>query len=95
MRSEGGVETEKGIEFKGWRIESVHERMARETELETLRAQLGDVLKLPEIIFLNNTLQLRHSNGLQFSFNAADALKQWMTENLPPLQVSPPHFLKF
>jgi type 2A phosphatase activator TIP41 len=48
----------------------------------------GGVLTLPEILFGNSSLQLRHdASGVVLSFTALDALKQWKEDDLPPLKV--------
>jgi type 2A phosphatase activator TIP41 len=49
---------------------------------------LGKVLTLPEILFGNNKLVLRHNkSGYELSFSALHALQGWKAEDLPPLKV--------
>ena len=44
--------------------------------------------RLPEMVFGNNYLDLTHAaTGLVLHFSAEDALKGWMQERLPPVQV--------
>lgn len=53
------------------------------------REQLGGhVRTLPEMLFHTNLVELTHvASGTTLSFNAGDALRGWVAEALPPLQV--------
>lgn len=57
--------------------------------LEEYSDKLGGVLTLPEILFGNSSLQLRHNaSGVTLNFTALEALQQWKQDNLPPLKVA-------
>jgi type 2A phosphatase activator TIP41 len=56
--------------------------------LEEYSDRLGGVLTLPEILFGNSSLQLRHdASGVTLRFTAFEALQQWKADDLPPLKV--------
>ena len=83
----GGEVKENGIALGGWKIDTFHGHMARDSELEDLKQPLGDVIRTPEIVFLRNNLRLCHDqSGLEIQFLALDALKAWISENLPPFK---------
>lgn len=84
----GGEVTENGIVLSGWSFETNHDRMASDSHLEGLKHELDGVIKVPEIVFLNNNLHLHHiQTKLDIQFHALDALKAWISENLTPFQV--------
>jgi type 2A phosphatase activator TIP41 len=57
--------------------------------LEEYSNKLGGVLTLPEILFGNSSLQLKHeASGLTLTFSAFEALQQWKADSLPPLKVA-------
>jgi type 2A phosphatase activator TIP41 len=57
--------------------------------VEAYAAALGGVLTLPEILFGNSALVLRHeASGVTLAFSALDALRQWVADDLPPLKVA-------
>ena len=88
LRRAGGIVTEGGVEIGGWRVESTHGHMSGETELEEIKEKLGGVVRIPEIVFGQNTLQVRHlATGLTIRFDTVDALKAWAAAKRPPLQV--------
>ena len=88
LRRAGGILTEGGVEIGGWRIESTHGHMSGEAELEDIKEKLGGVMRIPEIVFGQNTLQVQHlATGLTIRFNTVDALKSWTVAKRPPLQV--------
>ena len=60
--------------------------MGRE-QLEGLERRLG-TSHLPEMVY-GSTLGLTHlASGTRLHFNAEDALKEWLEEDLPPLKVA-------
>eukprot|EP00879_Flechtneria_rotunda_P008082 GHRR01008466.1.p1 GENE.GHRR01008466.1~~GHRR01008466.1.p1 ORF type:complete len:379 (+),score=139.74 GHRR01008466.1:274-1410(+) len=79
---------EDSITILGWTASSRKAPIIGSDLLDQYCEQLGGVLTLPEILFGNSTLQLRHNDtGLVIEFNAFDALKRWRADNLPPLKV--------
>lgn len=79
---------EESISQRGWTVTARKAPIIGSPLLEEYSEALGSVLTLPEILFGNSSLQLRHeASGVVLSFAAFDALKQWKLDNLPPLKV--------
>lgn len=75
--------------MRGWSVRARTAPIISSTLMDQYSEQLGGVLTLPEILFGNSSLQLRHeASGVVLSFTALDALKQWKADNLAPLKVN-------
>ena len=62
-------------------------RILGKDALEELEQRLG-TSHLPEMVY-GSTLELTHeSTGVKLHFNAEDALREWLQEDLPPLKVA-------
>ena len=86
----GGQTLPNGIRLHGWRFESSEGPIASSGELKQLRARLQEgaktdenLPKLPEAIFLKNTLVVAHeASGARLSFDAEGALLHWLRNSL-------------
>jgi type 2A phosphatase activator TIP41 len=78
-----------GIEIGGWRVRATRAPIIGDAAVEDAQRALGGVLTVPEILFGNSRLELRHAgSGVTLHFDALDALRAWRQEDLPPLKVS-------
>lgn len=78
-----------GVSLQGWRITTVKAPIIGDAQIDAFRATLGGVVSLPEIVFGNSCVTLTHeASGATVSFTALDALRGWVDEGLPPLQVA-------
>jgi type 2A phosphatase activator TIP41 len=72
----------------GWSIVSSRAPIIGDQQITEYCEVLGKVLTLPEILFGNNKLVLRHNkSGYELSFSALHALQGWKAEDLAPLKV--------
>lgn len=80
---------EESVTQAGWTVSARKAPIIGSPLLEQYADQLGGVLTLPEILFGNSSLQLRHNaTGITLSFAAFPALQQWKADDLPPLKVA-------
>lgn len=71
----------------GWKVRARNTRILGKDALEELEQRLG-TSHLPEMVY-GSTLELTHeSTGVKLHFNAEDALREWLQEDLPPLKVA-------
>lgn len=76
-----------GIEIHGWRIQAVKAPMIGDKQLDAYQQALG-ARTLPEVVFGNSRVTLTHvGSGTVLCFTALDALRGWVEEGLPPLQL--------
>ncbi|KAL3538831.1 hypothetical protein ACH5RR_002197 [Cinchona calisaya] len=76
-----------GVRIHGWEIESSKASILKSLQRQEWEEKLG-TCHLPEMIFGNSSLVLKHLNsGLKIHFNAFDALIGWKREALPPVEV--------
>lgn len=79
---------EESCAARGWAVRSRRGPIIGAQALERFAGELGNPPALPEILFGHSSLELRHeASGVVLSFTALDALRQWMLDDLPPLQV--------
>ncbi|RDX79293.1 Homeobox protein HAZ1, partial [Mucuna pruriens] len=77
----------RGIRMNGWLIESRRHSILNSSTLQEWEQKL-ETSHLPEMVFGENTLILKHlSSGTKIHFNAFDALRGWKQEALPPVEV--------
>ncbi|KAK7390956.1 hypothetical protein VNO78_19193 [Psophocarpus tetragonolobus] len=77
----------RGILINGWSIETRRHSILNSSTLLKWEQKL-DTSHLPEMVFGENTLILKHlSTGTKIHFNAFDALRGWKQEALPPVEV--------
>ncbi|XP_061373907.1 TIP41-like protein [Gastrolobium bilobum] len=77
----------QGIRIHGWLIESRRHSILKSSTLQEWEQKL-ETSHLPEMVFGENTLILKHlSSGTKIHFNAFDALCGWKQEALPPVEV--------
>ncbi|XP_027365889.1 TIP41-like protein [Abrus precatorius] len=77
----------RGIRIHGWLIESRRHSILNSSTLQEWEQKL-ETSHLPEMVFGENTLILKHlSSGTKIHFNAFDALRGWKQEALPPVEV--------
>ncbi|KAG4998470.1 hypothetical protein AAZX31_10G247800 [Glycine max] len=77
----------RGIRINGWVIETRRHSILNSSTLQEWEQNL-DTSHLPEMVFGENTLILKHlSSGTNIHFNAFDALRGWKQEALPPVEV--------
>ncbi|CAL9188019.1 unnamed protein product [Musa hybrid cultivar] len=77
----------RGLRLKGWHIESIKRPILGSLARQELEEKLG-TSHLPEMVFGDSSLILLHvGTGIKLHFNAFDALKGWMQEALPPVEV--------
>lgn len=80
---------EESVTQGGWTFTARKAPIIGSPLLEEYADRLGGVLTLPEILFGNSSLQLRHeASGVTLTFTAFQALQQWKADNLPPLKVA-------
>ncbi|KAL9317276.1 hypothetical protein ACSQ67_013793 [Phaseolus vulgaris] len=77
----------RGIRINGWLIETRRHSILKSSTIQEWEQKLN-TSHLPEMVFGENTLILRHlSSGTKIHFNAFDALCGWKQEALPPVEV--------
>ncbi|BAT93916.1 hypothetical protein VIGAN_08046900 [Vigna angularis var. angularis] len=77
----------RGIRISGWSIETRRHSILNSSAIQEWEQKLN-TSHLPEMVFGENTLILRHfSSGTRIHFNAFDALCGWKQEALPPVEV--------
>ncbi|MED6173788.1 TIP41-like protein [Stylosanthes scabra] len=77
----------RGVRIHGWLIESRTHSILNSAAVQEWEHKL-DTSHLPEMVFGENTLILKHlSSGTKIHFNAFDALCGWKQEALPPVEV--------
>ncbi|KAL4289013.1 TIP41-like protein isoform X4 [Arachis ipaensis] len=77
----------RGVRIHGWLIESRTHSILNSAAIQEWEHKL-DTNHLPEMVFGENTLILKHlSSGTKIHFNAFDALCGWKQEALPPVEV--------
>ncbi|XP_058769540.1 TIP41-like protein [Vicia villosa] len=77
----------RGIRIHGWSIESRRNSILNSSSVQEWEKKLV-TSHLPEMVFGENALILKHSNsGTKIHFNAFDALCGWKQEALPPVEV--------
>ncbi|KAL2324242.1 hypothetical protein Fmac_023300 [Flemingia macrophylla] len=77
----------RGIRINGWLIESRRHSILNSSTIQEWEQKL-DTSHLPEMVFGENTLILKHlTSGTKIHFNAFDALRGWKKEALPPVEV--------
>ncbi|PNY17005.1 hypothetical protein L195_g013738 [Trifolium pratense] len=77
----------RGIRIHGWLIESRRNSILNSSTVQEWEKKLV-TSHLPEMVFGENTLILKHLNsGTKIHFNAFDALCGWKQEALPPVEV--------
>ncbi|XP_019255475.1 PREDICTED: TIP41-like protein [Nicotiana attenuata] len=77
----------RGLRIHGWDIESRKLCILNSLHLQRWEKEL-QTSHLPEMVFGDNCLVLKHVNsGTKFFFNAFDALVGWKHEALPPVEV--------
>ncbi|KAK2405110.1 TIP41-like protein [Trifolium repens] len=77
----------RGIRLHGWLIESRRNSILNSSTVQEWEKKLA-TSHLPEMVFGENTLILKHLNsGTKIHFNAFDALCGWKQEALPPVEV--------
>ncbi|GAU15029.1 hypothetical protein TSUD_48240 [Trifolium subterraneum] len=77
----------RGIRLHGWLIESRRNSILNSSTVQEWEKKLV-TSHLPEMVFGENTLILKHLNsGTKIHFNAFDALCGWKQEALPPVEV--------
>ncbi|CAO2813966.1 unnamed protein product [Amaranthus hypochondriacus] len=77
----------RGLRIHGWEIESSKRSILTSLEHQVWEEKL-QTCHLPEMIFGNNSLSLKHlSTGTKIHFNAFDALLGWKQEAQPPVEV--------
>ncbi|KAF8059428.1 TIP41L [Scenedesmus sp. PABB004] len=80
---------EESCAVRGWSVRARTAPIIGSAQLDALSGALGGVLTLPEMVFGNSGLALRHDgSGLSLRFDAGDALRAWRADDLPPLKVS-------
>ncbi|XP_074585749.1 TIP41-like protein [Curcuma longa] len=80
-------EGRSGLRIKGWLVESIKRPILSSLSREELEKELG-TSHLPEMVFGGSALCLLHEgSGVKLHYNAVDALKGWMEEALPPVEV--------
>ena len=61
---------------------------AGDADFDSFRQQVGGARNLPEQLFGDNYLEIVHqTSGFRLRLNALDALREWHTRNLAPLQL--------
>lgn len=89
LEKAGGKLLHDGVSIHGWTICARKASIIGDKQLDQYSQQLENTLCLPEILFGNSLLSVRHeASGVTIDFNALDALKAWKQENLAPLKVS-------
>lgn len=89
LKRAGGefLERGNGVIVGGWRVETTTTPILGKAELDAMEKRLGTA-HLPEMVY-GSTLELVHlSSGARLHFNAEDALREWLEEDLPPLKVA-------
>jgi type 2A phosphatase activator TIP41 len=80
---------EETVTQGGWTFTARKAPIIGSPLLEEYSDKLGGVLTLPEILFGNSSLQLKHeASGIALTFTALGALQQWKADDLPPLKVA-------
>ncbi|KAG7976634.1 hypothetical protein I3843_06G160100 [Carya illinoinensis] len=77
----------RGLRIHGWEIESRKRSILNSSEHQLWEQKL-QTSHLPEMVFGESSLVLKHVNGgIKIHFNAFDALNGWKQEALPPVEV--------
>ncbi|KAE9589363.1 hypothetical protein Lal_00000617 [Lupinus albus] len=77
----------RGIRIHGWLIETRRNSILNSSSVQQWEQKL-ETSHLPEMVFGENTLILKHLvSGTKIHFNAFDALSGWKQEALPPVEV--------
>ena len=72
---------------RGWTVRTCSKAILGAEEIEEFEAELG-TKHLPELLFGNTFLRIEHeATGVQFTFNALEALRAWLQEDLPPIRI--------
>ncbi|XP_065057206.1 TIP41-like protein [Rhopilema esculentum] len=61
--------------FGPWTIHTVKGTIMKSNDIESVAAEL-DIPQLPEMLFVENKMEILHQSGFGLSFNATDALKR-------------------
>uniref|UniRef100_A0A5B7BTH6 Putative TIP41-like protein n=1 Tax=Davidia involucrata TaxID=16924 RepID=A0A5B7BTH6_DAVIN len=78
---------QRGLRIHGWEIESRKRSILKSLDVQEWEQKL-QTSHLPEMVFGESTLVLKHMNsGTKIHFNAFDALTGWKQEALPPVEV--------
>ncbi|WOL12562.1 TIP41-like protein isoform X1 [Canna indica] len=76
-----------GLRLKGWHIESTKRHILGSLARQEFEEKLG-TSHLPERVFGDSSLFILHlETDIKLHFNAFDALKGWIQEALPPVEV--------
>ncbi|BBN18269.1 type 2A phosphatase activator TIP41 [Marchantia polymorpha subsp. ruderalis] len=76
-----------GLRIAGWTIRTKKCTILKMDEVERW-GQLLDTTHLPEMVFGDSSLELKHeATGIKIHFNALDGLRGWKKEGLPPVEV--------
>ena len=89
LRAAGGtlLDSGDGVVVGGWRVSSRATPILGKAQLDALESRLGSA-HLPEMVY-GSALELTHeATGVRLHFNAEDALREWLEEDLPPLKVA-------
>ncbi|KAK7269896.1 hypothetical protein RIF29_22691 [Crotalaria pallida] len=77
----------RGVRIHGWLIETRRNSILNSSTIQQWEQKL-ETSHLPEMVFGENTLVLKHlTSGTKIHFNAFDALSGWKQEALPPVEV--------
>ncbi|KAE9618676.1 hypothetical protein Lal_00047960 [Lupinus albus] len=77
----------RGVRIHGWLIETRRNSILNSSTVQQWEQKL-ETSHLPEMVFGENTLILKHlTSGTKIHFNAFDALSGWKQEALPPVEV--------
>ncbi|XP_059647854.1 TIP41-like protein [Cornus florida] len=80
-------EGRRGLRILGWEIETLKRPILNSLDVQQWEQKL-QTSHLPEMVFGNSCLVLKHINsGTKVHFNAFDALTGWKKEALPPVEV--------
>lgn len=72
----------------GWSITSRKGPISGQAVLQGITSRLDSPPSLPEMVYGDNSLVLRHeASGLQLKFDAESALREWLREGQEPLQL--------
>ena len=89
LRDAGGalLPSGDGVTVSGWDIRTRRTPILGKEALAGLEARLGTP-HLPEMVY-GSVLELTHAaSDTRVHFNAEDALREWLEEDLPPLKVA-------
>ena len=89
LRDAGGalLPSGDGVTVSGWEIRTRRTPILGKEALAGLEARLGTP-HLPEMVY-GSVLELTHAaSDTRLHFNAEDALREWLEEDLPPIKVA-------